>query len=77
MRPFLKKAFNLMGDNVKELSTKNDALKNKVGSYDQQWFEKPQANLLKQIVDEQKANLLMSRMKKQMEKHYINCLYIL
>ena len=36
----IKKAFNLMGDDIVELSTENDALKNKIGSYYQQWLEK-------------------------------------
>ena len=34
MMPATKKAFNLMGDDIVELSTENDALKNKIGSYD-------------------------------------------
>ena len=33
-----KKAFNLSGDDIVELSTENDALKNKVGSYDEKWL---------------------------------------
>ena len=34
MMPAIKKAFNLLGDDIVELSTENDALKNKIGSYD-------------------------------------------
>ena len=34
MMPAIKKAFNLMGDDIVEISTKNDALKSKIGSYD-------------------------------------------
>ena len=30
--PAIKKAFNLLGDAIVELSTENDALKNKIGS---------------------------------------------
>ena len=66
--PAIKKAFNSLGDDIVELSTKNDALKNKIGSYDQQWLEESKTFLLKQIDDEKRANLFVSRMKKQMEK---------
>ena len=69
MMPAIKKAFNLLGDDIVELSTKNDALKNKIGSYDGKWLEESKAKLLKQIDDEKRANLIMSRMKKRMEKH--------
>ena len=34
LMPAIKRAFNLMGDDIVELSTENDALKNKIGSYD-------------------------------------------
>ena len=57
-----------MGDDVVELSRENDALKNKIGSYDEKWLEESKAKLLKQIDDEKRAKLIMSRMKKQMEK---------
>ena len=77
MMPAIKKAFNLMGDDIVELSTVNDALKNKIGSYDEKWLEESKTKLLKQIDDEKRANLLISRMKKQIEKHYINGLYFL
>ena len=43
----IKKAFNLMGDDIIELSTENDALKNKIGSYDERWLEESKAKLLK------------------------------
>ena len=32
MKPAIKKAFNLMGDDIVEVSTENDALKIKIGS---------------------------------------------
>ena len=69
MMPAIKKAFNLMGDDIVELSTENDALTNKIGSYDKKWLEESKTKLIKQIDDEKRANLIMSRMKKQMEKH--------
>ena len=69
MMPVIKKAFILLGDDIVELFTENDALKNKIGRYDEKWHEESKAKLLKQIDDEKRANLIMSRMKKQMEKH--------
>ena len=68
MMPATKKAFSLMGDDIIELSTENDALKNKIGSYDERWLEESKAKLLKKIDDEKRANIIMSRMKKQMNK---------
>ena len=69
MMPAIKKAFNFVGDVIVELSTENDALKIKIGSYDGKWLEESKNKMLKQINDEKRANLIMSRMKKQMEKH--------
>ena len=68
MMPAIKKAFNLLGDDIVELSTENDALKNKIGSYDKRWLEESKLKLLKEIDDEKRANLIMFRMKKQMNK---------
>ena len=66
--PAIKKAFNLLGDDRVELRTGNDALKNKIGSCDEKWLEESKAKNLKQIHDDKRANLSMSRMKKQMNK---------
>ena len=68
MMPAIKKAFNLLGDDIVELSTEIDALKEKIGSYDEKWLEEFKNRLLQQIDDEKRANLIMSRMKKQMNK---------
>ena len=73
MLPAIKKAFNLLGDGIVDLSTENDALKNKIGDYDQKWLEESKANFLKDMNDEKRANLVMSRMKKQMNKNINNC----
>ena len=67
--PAIKKAFKLLGDDIVELSTENDALKIKIGSYDEKWLEESKNQMLKQIDDEKRAKLIMSRLKKQMEKH--------
>ena len=69
MMPAIKKACNLMGDNIVELHTENESLKSKIGSYDEKCLEERKANLLKQIDDEKRANIIMSRMKKQMNKN--------
>ena len=68
MMPAIKKAFNLLGDDIVDLSTENDALKNKIGDYDEKWLQESKAKLLKDIDDKKRANLIMSRMKKQMDK---------
>ena len=53
-----------MGDDIVELSTKNDALKDKIGSSVEKWLEKYKAKLLKETDDDERANFIMSRMKK-------------
>ena len=68
MMPAIKEAFNLMTSDIVELSTENDTLKNEIGNYDEKWLEESKAKLLKDIDDEKRANLIMSRMKKQMNK---------
>ena len=68
MMPAIKKAFNLLGDDIVDLSTENDALKNKIGDYDEKWLQESKAKLLKDIDDKKSADLIMSRMKKQMNK---------
>ena len=72
MMPAIKKAFNLLGDDIIELSTENDVLKNQIGEYDQKWLEESKAKLLKDIDDKKRADLIMSRMKKQMDKKIKN-----
>ena len=57
-----------MGDDIVELINENDALKDKTGFYDEKWLEESKSKLLKQIVAEKRANLIIPRMKKQMEK---------
>ena len=69
----IKKAFNLLDDDIIELSVENDALKNQIGDYDQKWLEESKARLLKDIDDKKRSDLIMSRMKKQMNKNINNC----
>ena len=68
MMPAIKEAFTLMGNDIVDLSTENDALKEKIGDYDEKWLQESKEKLLKGIDDEKRANLIMSRMKKQMNK---------
>ena len=49
-----------MGDDIVELSTKNESLKNETGSYDKKRLDESKAKPLKQINDEKRASLLMS-----------------
>ena len=68
MRPAFKRAFDLLGDDILEVSTENDPLKNRIGDYDEKRLQESKDRLLKQIEDEERTNLIMSRMKKQMNK---------
>ena len=67
--PAIKKTFNLMGDDIVELSVENESLKNQMGDYDKKWRQESKAKLLKDIADERRANLIMSRKKNQMNKN--------
>ena len=68
MMPAIKEAFTLMGNDIVDLSTENDALKEKIGNFDEKWLQESKEKLLKDIDGEKRANLIMSRMKKQMKK---------
>ena len=65
-----KKPFDSMGNDIVELSTKNESLKNKIGPRDEKWLKESEAKLLKQIDDDKRANSIMSRMGRQMKKQY-------
>ena len=39
MMPAIRKAFNLLCDDIVELHTENESLKNKIGSYDEKRLE--------------------------------------
>ena len=67
MVPAIRKLFNLLGDDIVELSIENDALK-KIGSYDEKWLGESKPKLLKQIDEGKRAILIMSRMIKQTNK---------
>ena len=67
--PALKKALNLLGDDIVELTVENESLENQIGDYDEKWLQESKAKLLKDIDDEKRASLIMSRIKKQMNKN--------
>ena len=67
--PAFKKAFILLGDDIVDLSAENDTLKNKIGDYDEKRLEESKHKMLKEIDDEKRANLIMSKMRKQMNKN--------
>ena len=67
MMPAVKKAFDLMGDDIEQLSTETEALKNQTREFDQKWLEEAKVKLLKQIDDEERPYLIMSQMKRQMK----------
>ena len=69
MMPAIKEALNLLGDDIVELSVENESLKSQIGDYDEKWLQESKAKLLKDIDDEKRANLIMTRMKKQMNKN--------
>ena len=54
MMPAIKKAFILMGDDIIELHSENQTLKNKIRNYDEKWLKESKARLLKQIDDDEK-----------------------
>ena len=64
MMPAIKKAFNLMANDILELNIEAESLKNQIGNYDQKWLEESKAKLIKDIDDEKGANIVMTRMKK-------------
>ena len=45
-----------MGDDIVDLSTENESLKNKIGSQDWKKLEESKDKLLKQINDEKRAS---------------------
>ena len=63
MMPAIKKLLNLLGDDIVDLFTENDALEKKIGSHVEKWLEESKAKLLNQIDDEKRAILITSRRK--------------
>ena len=51
MTPAIKKAFDLMGDDIVDLSTEKETSKNKIGDYDEKWLEESKIYCLPQGVE--------------------------
>ena len=62
MMPAMEISFELMGYDIVEIFTKKDALKHKLGAYDEKCLAVSKAKLLIQIDDDKRANLIKSRM---------------
>ena len=58
MMPAIKKAFKILGDDILELSTDTDALKNKKGDYDEKWLQESKDRPLKQSDDIRESNFI-------------------
>ena len=59
MIPIIKIAFDSIVDDMVDLSTENEPLKNKIRSYYEKCLEEPKAKLLKQIDNEKRAKLIV------------------
>ena len=57
-----------MGDDIVEISFENESLKNQIGEDGEKWLQESKAKLLKDIDDEKRAILFMSRTKKRKNK---------
>ena len=68
MMSAIKKAFDLRGDDIIELSTENDIFKHQKGDYDQKLLGESKPKLLNKIDDEKRATLFLFRMQTQMEE---------
>ena len=68
MLPAFKNAFDLMVDDLVDLSSEKESLKYEIGSYNGKWLEESKARLLKQIDAKEQANLFMSTMPQQIKK---------
>ena len=56
MMPAIKKAFNLMEDDILKLSVENESLKNQIGENDEKWLQESKVKLFKEIDDGRRAN---------------------
>ena len=67
--PAFKKLFDLLDDDIIELFTENESLKNKIDCYDRKCLEESNARLLKHLDCDKRANLILSRLRELMKKH--------
>ena len=64
----IKKVFDIMVDDIVELSTENQSSKNEVGSHDKKAFEETKARLSEQFDDDQRGKKYTSRMEFSTQK---------
>ena len=50
MMPAFEKAFHIVGDDIVELSTENETLKNELAFHDEKWSEKSKPKLVKKSI---------------------------
>ena len=73
MMPAIKVAFDLLGENVVDLSNTYETLTNKTSSLDEKWLGDSKTGPLKQFNAEKKASLNMMKVEKQLKKkQYLN-----
>jgi predicted metalloprotease with PDZ domain len=68
MMPAVKKAFNIMADDIYELSTENEILKDKIGDYDENWLKESKVKLMANTTEDKKNKLILERMRNQLNK---------
>ena len=73
----IKKAFDLLGDDIVELSKENETLKNETGDYDQNWLEESKQNFWNRPMTRKEQICLCWDWEKQMKKQSKNGFYIL
>ena len=52
----IKKDFNLMGDDIVELSVENESLQSQVGEFDEKWLQESKTKLLKKVMTKKEQN---------------------
>ena len=62
-----------MGDDITEMSTKNESLKTMMGSYVEKWWKESRSKLLKQFVDEKRVNIIVTNGKTDEKTINKNC----
>ena len=68
LMPDIRKAFDFLGNDMVDLPTRNESLKNETASHDGKCSEESKAKLLKQFDDEKGAKWIVSRLEKQFKK---------
>ena len=48
-----------MGDDIVDLCTEDQSLKKKKGSFEEKWVEESETRILRQLIDDERANLIV------------------